>query len=194
MSSIYDPIHFLMLAIFPWNVREYASQLDHFRTFLCSAVSHVWWEGPTLAPLLMLLATSSSSVHRWHRRVLSPPLGGPGEGEEGHRKWWSNRRSVQKFLATDFLKYIDSGMSFIYSSHMLILGSWSKLFMNLIHISSDFCTGKGDSKGGAKGEKTLNDFAVEYAKSNRSTCKGCEQKIEKVFNPFYFHRKITEQS
>lgn len=39
--------------------------------------------------------------------------------------------------------------------------------------------GKGDSKGGAKGEKTLNDFAVEYAKSNRSTCKGCEQKIEK---------------
>lgn len=41
-------------------------------------------------------------------------------------------------------------------------------------------SGKGDVKGGAKGEKTLNDFAVEYAKSNRSTCKGCEQKIEKV--------------
>ncbi|XP_010863533.1 poly [ADP-ribose] polymerase 1 [Esox lucius] len=39
--------------------------------------------------------------------------------------------------------------------------------------------GKGDAKGGAKGEKTLNDFGVEYAKSNRSTCKGCEQKIEK---------------
>lgn len=39
--------------------------------------------------------------------------------------------------------------------------------------------GKGESKGGAKGEKTLNNFAVEYAKSNRSTCKGCEQKIEK---------------
>uniref|UniRef100_A0A8C4NRX4 Poly [ADP-ribose] polymerase n=1 Tax=Dicentrarchus labrax TaxID=13489 RepID=A0A8C4NRX4_DICLA len=39
--------------------------------------------------------------------------------------------------------------------------------------------GKGDQKSGAKGEKTLNDFAVEYAKSNRSTCKGCEQKIEK---------------
>uniref|UniRef100_A0A668ADB8 Poly [ADP-ribose] polymerase n=1 Tax=Myripristis murdjan TaxID=586833 RepID=A0A668ADB8_9TELE len=37
----------------------------------------------------------------------------------------------------------------------------------------------GDQKGGAKGEKSLNDFAVEYAKSNRSTCKGCEQKIEK---------------
>lgn len=39
--------------------------------------------------------------------------------------------------------------------------------------------GKAEPKGGAKGEKTLNDFAVEYAKSNRSTCKGCEQKIEK---------------
>ncbi|XP_064195311.1 poly [ADP-ribose] polymerase 1 [Anguilla rostrata] len=39
--------------------------------------------------------------------------------------------------------------------------------------------GKSGQKGGAKGEKTLNDFAVEYAKSNRSTCKGCEQKIEK---------------
>ncbi|KAE8600352.1 hypothetical protein XENTR_v10013202 [Xenopus tropicalis] len=36
----------------------------------------------------------------------------------------------------------------------------------------------GDAKGG-KGEMTLNDFAVEYAKSNRSTCKGCEKKIEK---------------
>ncbi|XP_051501168.1 poly [ADP-ribose] polymerase 1 [Myxocyprinus asiaticus] len=39
--------------------------------------------------------------------------------------------------------------------------------------------GKGEQKGAAKGEKTLNDFAVEYAKSNRSTCKGCDQKIEK---------------
>ncbi|XP_043962517.1 poly [ADP-ribose] polymerase 1 [Gambusia affinis] len=39
--------------------------------------------------------------------------------------------------------------------------------------------GKGSQKSAAKGEKTLNDFAVEYAKSNRSTCKGCEQKIEK---------------
>uniref|UniRef100_A0A8C2XQ56 Poly [ADP-ribose] polymerase n=1 Tax=Cyclopterus lumpus TaxID=8103 RepID=A0A8C2XQ56_CYCLU len=39
--------------------------------------------------------------------------------------------------------------------------------------------GKGDQKSGATGQKTLNDFAVEYAKSNRSTCKGCDQKIEK---------------
>ncbi|XP_077408692.1 poly [ADP-ribose] polymerase 1 isoform X2 [Vanacampus margaritifer] len=39
--------------------------------------------------------------------------------------------------------------------------------------------GKGGKKGGAGGEKTLNGFAVEYAKSNRSTCKGCEMKIEK---------------
>ncbi|XP_047244775.1 poly [ADP-ribose] polymerase 1 [Girardinichthys multiradiatus] len=39
--------------------------------------------------------------------------------------------------------------------------------------------GRGDQKSAAKGEKTLNNFAVEYAKSNRSTCKGCEQKIEK---------------
>uniref|UniRef100_A0A672YT45 Poly [ADP-ribose] polymerase n=1 Tax=Sphaeramia orbicularis TaxID=375764 RepID=A0A672YT45_9TELE len=40
-------------------------------------------------------------------------------------------------------------------------------------------SGGAGTGGGAKGEKTLNDFAVEYAKSNRSTCKGCEQKIEK---------------
>ncbi|XP_077567914.1 poly [ADP-ribose] polymerase 1 [Stigmatopora nigra] len=39
-------------------------------------------------------------------------------------------------------------------------------------------TGKGGKKGGAV-EKTLNGFAVEYAKSNRSTCKGCDNKIEK---------------
>ncbi|KAM3861234.1 poly [ADP-ribose] polymerase 1 [Diretmus argenteus] len=39
--------------------------------------------------------------------------------------------------------------------------------------------GKVDQKSKGKGEKSLNEFAVEYAKSNRSTCKGCEQKIEK---------------
>ncbi|XP_063300132.1 poly [ADP-ribose] polymerase 1 [Pelobates fuscus] len=36
----------------------------------------------------------------------------------------------------------------------------------------------GDAKGG-KTEMTLIDFAAEYAKSNRSTCKGCNEKIEK---------------
>uniref|UniRef100_A0A672QQN9 Poly [ADP-ribose] polymerase n=1 Tax=Sinocyclocheilus grahami TaxID=75366 RepID=A0A672QQN9_SINGR len=45
--------------------------------------------------------------------------------------------------------------------------------------SGDATGGKGEQKGAAKGEKILNDFAVEYAKSNRSTCKGCDQKIEK---------------
>ncbi|XP_051881055.1 poly [ADP-ribose] polymerase 1 isoform X2 [Pristis pectinata] len=39
--------------------------------------------------------------------------------------------------------------------------------------------GKGSEQGEGKGEKTLSDFAVEYAKSNRSTCKGCGKKIEK---------------
>ncbi|XP_078399002.1 poly [ADP-ribose] polymerase 1 [Cetorhinus maximus] len=39
--------------------------------------------------------------------------------------------------------------------------------------------GKGGEQGEAKGEKTLNDFVVEYAKSNRSVCKGCSKKIEK---------------
>ncbi|KAF7690537.1 poly [ADP-ribose] polymerase 1 [Silurus meridionalis] len=39
--------------------------------------------------------------------------------------------------------------------------------------------GKAGRKGAGKGEKSLNEFAVEYAKSNRSTCKGCDQKIEK---------------
>ncbi|NXY47427.1 PARP1 polymerase, partial [Ceuthmochares aereus] len=37
----------------------------------------------------------------------------------------------------------------------------------------------GEQEGGGKAEKSLHDFAAEYAKSNRSTCKGCEQKIEK---------------
>ncbi|PKU41006.1 poly [Limosa lapponica baueri] len=37
----------------------------------------------------------------------------------------------------------------------------------------------GEQEGGGKAEKSLTDFAAEYAKSNRSTCKGCEQKIEK---------------
>uniref|UniRef100_A0A6P8QEZ4 Poly [ADP-ribose] polymerase n=1 Tax=Geotrypetes seraphini TaxID=260995 RepID=A0A6P8QEZ4_GEOSA len=37
----------------------------------------------------------------------------------------------------------------------------------------------GGRKGGGKAANTLGGFAVEYAKSNRSTCKGCVQKIEK---------------
>ncbi|XP_025782035.1 poly [ADP-ribose] polymerase 1 [Puma concolor] len=41
-------------------------------------------------------------------------------------------------------------------------------------------TGKGQDAGGGKAEKTLADFAAEYAKSSRSTCKGCMEKIEKV--------------
>ncbi|KAK2864320.1 hypothetical protein Q7C36_003474 [Tachysurus vachellii] len=48
--------------------------------------------------------------------------------------------------------------------------------------------GKADRKGAGKGEKSLNDFAVEYAKSNRSTCKGCDQKIEKD------HIRISKKS
>ncbi|XP_061668275.1 poly [ADP-ribose] polymerase 1 [Syngnathoides biaculeatus] len=39
--------------------------------------------------------------------------------------------------------------------------------------------GKQKAKDGKKGENKLSGFAVEYAKSNRSTCKGCETKIEK---------------
>uniref|UniRef100_A0A8C5H0G8 Poly [ADP-ribose] polymerase n=1 Tax=Gouania willdenowi TaxID=441366 RepID=A0A8C5H0G8_GOUWI len=46
-------------------------------------------------------------------------------------------------------------------------------------IESGGVAGGHDQKGGAKGEKTLSNFAVEYAKSNRSSCKGCQQKIEK---------------
>ncbi|KFO19690.1 Poly [ADP-ribose] polymerase 1 [Fukomys damarensis] len=40
-------------------------------------------------------------------------------------------------------------------------------------------TGKGQDGVGSKAEKTLGDFAAEYAKSNRSTCKGCMERIEK---------------
>ena len=41
-------------------------------------------------------------------------------------------------------------------------------------------SGKGQDGSGGKAEKTLGDFTAEYAKSNRSTCKGCMEKIEKV--------------
>ncbi|EPQ16369.1 Poly [ADP-ribose] polymerase 1 [Myotis brandtii] len=39
--------------------------------------------------------------------------------------------------------------------------------------------GKGQGGAGGKPEKTLGDFAAEYAKSNRSTCKGCLERIDK---------------
>lgn len=41
-------------------------------------------------------------------------------------------------------------------------------------------SGKGQGGAGGKPEKTLGDFAAEYAKSNRSTCKGCLERIDKV--------------
>ena len=47
--------------------------------------------------------------------------------------------------------------------------------------------GGGNEVGSVKGrgkkrtaDSGLKDFAIEYAKSNRSTCKGCEEKIMKV--------------
>lgn len=48
-------------------------------------------------------------------------------------------------------------------------------------------SGKGQDGVGSKTEKTLGDFAAEYAKSNRSTCKGCMEKIEKVSESFGLH-------
>ena len=40
--------------------------------------------------------------------------------------------------------------------------------------------GRGKKRTAATADSGLKDFTVEYAKSNRSTCKGCEQKIMKV--------------
>ncbi|KAM6217449.1 poly [ADP-ribose] polymerase 1 [Rhynchocyon petersi] len=40
-------------------------------------------------------------------------------------------------------------------------------------------TGKGQDGNATKANRMLSDFAAEYAKSNRSTCKGCGEKIEK---------------
>uniref|UniRef100_A0A8C5PLH5 Poly [ADP-ribose] polymerase n=1 Tax=Leptobrachium leishanense TaxID=445787 RepID=A0A8C5PLH5_9ANUR len=37
----------------------------------------------------------------------------------------------------------------------------------------------GGESNEVQGSMTLNDFAAEYAKSNRSTCKGCDERIEK---------------
>ncbi|KAM9676510.1 LOW QUALITY PROTEIN: poly [ADP-ribose] polymerase 1-like [Dama dama] len=44
--------------------------------------------------------------------------------------------------------------------------------------ATDF-SGKGQDGVGSKTEKTLIDFGAGYAKSNRSTCKSCMEKIEK---------------
>ena len=41
-------------------------------------------------------------------------------------------------------------------------------------------SGIGQDGVGSKTEKTLIDFGAGYAKSNRSTCKSCMEKIEKV--------------
>ena len=41
----------------------------------------------------------------------------------------------------------------------------------------------GGGEGAAPGSSTAggyNDFSIEYAKSNRSTCRGCDNKIDKV--------------
>ena len=38
----------------------------------------------------------------------------------------------------------------------------------------------GKTKGGSKRKTTRSDLKVECAKSNRSTCKGCDSQIDKV--------------
>lgn len=40
--------------------------------------------------------------------------------------------------------------------------------------------GRGKKRTAATADSGLKDFTIEYAKSNRSTCKGCEEKIMKV--------------
>jgi hypothetical protein len=40
--------------------------------------------------------------------------------------------------------------------------------------------GKGKKRTAAAANPGLKDFTVEYAKSSRSTCRGCEEKIMKV--------------
>lgn len=60
----------------------------------------------------------------------------------------------------------------------------------------DEIAGKGDGSGSKKGQSDdasgepklhmLSDFAVEYAKSSRSKCKACDEKIEKVRQCLYY--------
>ena len=45
----------------------------------------------------------------------------------------------------------------------------------------NFVSGGGAAGGDAPEAKFYEDYATEYAKSNRSTCRGCEDKIEKVW-------------
>lgn len=46
-------------------------------------------------------------------------------------------------------------------------------------LSGPPSTGKGRKRNAAKNGGASGDFKVEYAKSNRSTCKGCDEKIIK---------------
>ncbi len=41
---------------------------------------------------------------------------------------------------------------------------------------------KKEGKGGGKRKSTRSDLKVEYAKSNRSACKGCFSQIDKVLH------------
>lgn len=50
-----------------------------------------------------------------------------------------------------------------------------------------------DAKPGKNGPKTLKDFIVQYASSNRSTCRGCEQKIDKDEIRFSHKEKHPEK-
>jgi hypothetical protein len=48
-------------------------------------------------------------------------------------------------------------------------------------IAEESSKGKGKKrKAAAENNVALKDFTVEYAKSSRSTCRGCEEKIMKV--------------
>jgi poly [ADP-ribose] polymerase len=68
----------------------------------------------------------------------------------------------------------------VYSHFFRSLKSYSYSYKRF--NGSCFCTGGGgggDTGDGAAGASGYNDFNVEYAKSNRSTCRGCDSKIDK---------------
>lgn len=94
---------------------------------------------------------------------------------------WEDQEKVKKAIESGGATGGQSlAFKYVHAAHCFSLKNCVLCFCVWNYCPGYFSAGGTHSKGGAKAEKTLNEFAVEYAKSNRSTCKGCEQKIEKV--------------
>lgn len=189
------PIRFSTLDLLPWNFY----QSDHLSKSFFHCIVPSCFLSPRSRPCLTARSRTgtTSPASGSEQRLSPPPTSAATRTSAGktRRRWRRPLKVAEQWEEEEEQEEVRTPVFFFFFFFVEMY-----CHAHVRRFSAYFLqTGKGNAKGGAKGEKTLNEFAVEYAKSNRSTCKGCEQKIEKVCDPSSFlwkkswHRLVASQ-